>query len=119
MNKSRPAIDRGKAAAAVARGAAVGGGAYAAGSVLRRHPKLTLGAAILAAILALTPAEKRPQLIKRGLVVVAVLAGLVVALFVAIALVGVTMHPSSVTPAPATTTAPAAPSSCQWPPQFC
>jgi hypothetical protein len=117
--RSRP-VDRTRAGAAVLRGAAIGGAAYAGGAAVRRHPKLTLGAAILAALIALTPADQRPQLIKRIGVAVAVLAGLAVLLVGVVLLIGVAMpSPSGVTPAPTvTSTAPAAPS-CQWGPALC
>jgi hypothetical protein len=86
---------------AVVTGAVAGSAAAASARVMHKHPKLTLGAAILGAIIAVTPAEKRPQLLKRIGLVAALLVGLFVLLIGVVALIGVNASDGrDVSPAP-------------------
>jgi hypothetical protein len=109
----RRAVSVSASVAPVARGAAIGAGVAAGAGVARRHPKLTLGAAILAAILAVTPAEKRPAMIKRMAKTAALLVGLAALLIGVVLLIGVNTPDrqpvTPVAPAPPTST-----SSCLW-----
>jgi len=94
-------------------GAVVGAGAAASAAALRRHPKASVLVAILAAVLALTPAEKRPRHLKRIAIGVAVLAGLFVA-FIGLLLVLGVMAPGPSAPVVPAPSAPTSTSSCVW-----
>jgi peptidoglycan/LPS O-acetylase OafA/YrhL len=103
---------------AAARGAAIGAGVAAGGAAVRRHPKATLLAAALGALIAVTPARKRGQLIKRMAVIAALLVGLAVLGIGVVLVVGVNANSGPVSPAPTSAPTPAS-TYCQWDPQIC
>jgi hypothetical protein len=74
------------------------------------------GAAILGVVLAVTPAAKRPQMVKAAAVVAEVLVGLGVVLVGVVLMVGVYYQPPAATiPAPPLTSTPTTAAGwCQW-----
>jgi hypothetical protein len=82
-----PSIDRARAVGALARGAAAGAVGYAGARAVRCHPKATVTAAILGAIIMATPRDQRPQVMRamgKAAGVLAVLAVLAIGLLVVI-----------------------------------